>query len=46
MYLEIDGEKSELKKEHIFKSNQKVITIKLFLKKEEYEINLFKMFAN
>ena len=46
VYLEIDGEKSELKKEYIFKSNQKVITIKLILKKEVYEIDLFKMFAN
>ena len=44
--LEIDGEILELKEEHIFKSTQKVITIKLFLKKEEYEIDLFKMFAN
>ena len=46
MYLEIDGEKLELTKEHIFKSNEKIITIKLLLKKEEYEIDLFKMFAN
>ena len=46
VYLEIEGEILELKKEHIFKSNEKYVKIKLIVKKDIYEIDMYKMFAN
>ena len=46
MNMEIEGEILQLNKEHIFNSNKNYVIIKLIIKKDVNEIDMYKMFAN
>ena len=44
IYLEIEGKKYELKSEYKFEKNENIITIKLIIKEEIFEIDMSEMF--
>ena len=44
--MEIEGEIIDLKNEHTFKTNSKIVSMKLIINKNISEINIYKMFAN
>ena len=46
VFLEIDGEKYELRNQYKFKNNEDKITVKLIVKENIYEINMSEMFSN
>ena len=46
IYLEIEGKKYELKSQYKFEKNENIITIKLIIKEEIFEIDMSEMFAN